>query len=171
MSKVLIVFGSSTGNTESIARKLEELVSAGGHEVTLLNAAEASAENLADGYDAVLFGCSAWGMEDLEMQDDFASLFEEFDRMGCENVPALCRCAPPQPSSCADETQGSPKASATPAKVQLPCTVLSPRSRAMLSRQAFFQPLSASSSAKGRVALVRAWVEVTGTAPGMLATA
>lgn len=81
MSKVLIVFGSSTGNTESIARKLEELVSAGGHEVTLLNAAEASAENLADGFDAVLFGSSAWGMEDLEMQDDFASLFEEFDRM------------------------------------------------------------------------------------------
>jgi Flavodoxins len=35
-----------------------------------------------DGYDAVLFGCSAWGMEDLEMQDDFLSLFEEFDRIG-----------------------------------------------------------------------------------------
>ena len=81
MSKVLIVFGSSTGNTESIAQKLEQLIAAGGHEVTLLNAADASAQNLAEGYDAVLFGCSAWGMEDLEMQDDFASLFEEFDRM------------------------------------------------------------------------------------------
>jgi flavodoxin, short chain len=81
MSKVLIVFGSSTGNTDSIARKLEELVSAGGHEVTLRNAADASAENLADGFDAVLFGCSAWGMEELEMQDDFAALFEGFDRM------------------------------------------------------------------------------------------
>ena len=82
MSKVLIVFGSSTGNTESIAQKLAELVTAGGHEVKLLNAADASAQNLADGFDAVLFGCSAWGMEDLEMQDDFASLFEDFDRMG-----------------------------------------------------------------------------------------
>jgi flavodoxin, short chain len=82
MSKVLIVFGSSTGNTESIAQKLAELVTAGGHEVKLINAADASAENLADGFDAVLFGCSAWGMEDLEMQDDFASLFEDFDRMG-----------------------------------------------------------------------------------------
>ena len=82
MSKVLIVFGSSTGNTESIAQKLAELVTEGGHEVKLLNAAAASAENLADGFDAVLFGCSAWGMEDLEMQDDFASLFEDFDRMG-----------------------------------------------------------------------------------------
>lgn len=82
MSKVLIVFGSSTGNTESIARKLGELVTAGGHEVKLLNAADASAENLADGFDAVLFGCSAWGMEDLEMQDDFVPLFEAFDHMG-----------------------------------------------------------------------------------------
>ena len=81
MSKVLIVYGSSTGNTESIAQKLAELISAGGHEVKLLNAAEASADNLADGFDAVLFGCSAWGMEDLEMQDDFASLFEDFESM------------------------------------------------------------------------------------------
>lgn len=81
MSKVLIVYGSSTGNTESIAQKLEALIKAGGHDVTLLNAAEASAENLADGYDAVLFGASAWGDEDLELQDDFAPLFEEFDAM------------------------------------------------------------------------------------------
>ena len=84
MSKVLIMYGSSTGNTESIAQKLEELVAAAGHEVTLLNAAEAAAENLADGYDAVLFGCSAWGMEDLELQDDFAPLFDEFDRMNLQ---------------------------------------------------------------------------------------
>ncbi len=82
MSKVLIVFGSSTGNTESIADKLSELITAGGHEVKLLNAADASAENLAEGYDAVLFGCSAWGMEDLEMQDDFLPLFEDFESMG-----------------------------------------------------------------------------------------
>lgn len=81
MSKVLIVYGSSTGNTESIAAKLEELVVAGGHEVKLVNAAEAQAEHLARDYEAVLFGCSAWGTDDLELQDDFAPLFEEFDRM------------------------------------------------------------------------------------------
>ena len=82
MSKVLILFGSSTGNTESIAQKLEELIAAGGHDVTLLNAAKAAAKNLADGYDAVLMGCSAWGVEDLELQDDFLPLFDEMDRMG-----------------------------------------------------------------------------------------
>ena len=82
MSKVMILFGSSTGNTESIAQKLEELIAAGGHEVTLLNASEAAADNLADGYDAVLMGASAWGMEDLELQDDFAPLFDEMESMG-----------------------------------------------------------------------------------------
>ena len=56
MSKILIVYGSSTGNTESIAHKLEQQLAAAGHEVTVLNAADASAEHLADGYDAVLFG-------------------------------------------------------------------------------------------------------------------
>ena len=81
MSKVLILYGSSTGNTESIAQKLAELIGAAGHDVKLLNAAEASADNLADGYDAVLMGCSAWGTDDLEMQDDFAPLFDEFDQM------------------------------------------------------------------------------------------
>ena len=35
MSKVLIVFGSSTGNTEGIAQKLEEIIAAAGHDVTL----------------------------------------------------------------------------------------------------------------------------------------
>ena len=84
MSKVLILFGSSTGNTESIAQKLAELIKARGHDVTLLNAAEAAADNLAAGYDAVLMGCSAWGMEDLELRDDFAPLFDEMDRMGLE---------------------------------------------------------------------------------------
>ncbi|WP_022656908.1 flavodoxin [uncultured Desulfovibrio sp.] len=81
MSKILIVYGSSTGNTESIARKLEEQLAAAGQEVTVLNAADATAEHLADGYDAVLFGASAWGEEDVELQDDFAPLFEEFDVM------------------------------------------------------------------------------------------
>ena len=36
MSKILIVYGSSTGNTESIAHKLEQQLAAAGHEVTVL---------------------------------------------------------------------------------------------------------------------------------------
>ena len=85
MSKVLILFGSSTGNTESIAAKIASYLKEGGTDVTLSNAASVpSAKGLAEGYDAVLMGCSAWGTEDLELQDDFAPLFEDMASMGLE---------------------------------------------------------------------------------------
>ena len=82
MSKVLIVFGSSTGNTEGIAQKLEEIIAAAGHDVTLKNAADVDADGLAEGYDAVLLGCSAWGDDELELQDDFIPLYENMEAMG-----------------------------------------------------------------------------------------
>ena len=80
MSKVLIVYGSSTGNTQSIAEKVGELIRAAGHEANVVNAGEVAPDNLTEGYDAALFGCSAWGEEELEMQDDFLPLFEAFDK-------------------------------------------------------------------------------------------
>ena len=47
MSKILIVYGSSTGNTESIAEAIAKILGDKGHEVTIRNAAEVSAEGLA----------------------------------------------------------------------------------------------------------------------------
>ncbi|MBR3665281.1 MAG: flavodoxin [Desulfovibrio sp.] len=81
MANVLMVFGSTTGNTESIAHLVEKKITQAGHTVTVLNCADANPEHLAKGYDAVLMGCSAWGEEDVEMQDDFADFFESFDKM------------------------------------------------------------------------------------------
>mgnify|MGYP000341326795 CR=1 FL=1 len=56
MSKVLIVYGSTTGNTEALAEILGRLIQEAGHETTLLNAADASAPGLCDGWDMILFG-------------------------------------------------------------------------------------------------------------------
>ena len=50
MSKVLIVYGSTTGNTEALAEILGRLIQEAGHETTLLNAADASAPGLCDGW-------------------------------------------------------------------------------------------------------------------------
>ncbi|MCR5814481.1 MAG: flavodoxin [Desulfovibrio sp.] len=86
MAKILMVFGSTTGNTESIAHLLEKKIAAAGHDVTVLNAADANPDHLAKGYDAVLMGCSAWGEEDVEMQDDFATFFEGFASMDLNGV-------------------------------------------------------------------------------------
>ena len=88
--KVLIVYGSETGNTESIAEALGEQISAAGHEVKVLSAANASAEGLCNGYDAVLFGCSAWGTDEVELQSDFNTLFEDFDSIGVNGKKVAC---------------------------------------------------------------------------------
>lgn len=88
--KVLIVYGSTTGNTAGIAEALGEQIRGAGHEVTVLNAADATAEGLCNGYDAVLFGCSAWGTDEVEMQDDFNALFEDFDVIGAAGRKVAC---------------------------------------------------------------------------------
>ena len=85
MSKILVVYGSSTGNTENIARMITKGLSDAGHDITLKNAADLQAAGLAEGYDAVLMGASVWGEAEIELQDDFALLFDGFGEMGLEN--------------------------------------------------------------------------------------
>ena len=88
--KVLIVYGSTTGNTAGIAEALGEQIGNAGHDATVLNAADASAEGLCNGYDAVLFGCSAWGTDEVELQDDFHTLFDQFDVIGVGGKKVAC---------------------------------------------------------------------------------
>lgn len=88
--KVLIVYGSTTGNTAGMAEALGEQMERAGHAVTVLNAADAEPDGLCNGYDAALFGCSAWGTDDVEMQDDFNTLFEHFDAIGIQGKKAAC---------------------------------------------------------------------------------
>lgn len=79
MSKVLIVYGSTTGNTEFVADQAERILSGQGNEVTKLNAAKANAKGLCAGYDLVMFGCSTWGQDSIELQDDFIPLYDDFE--------------------------------------------------------------------------------------------
>lgn len=79
MASALIVYGSTTGNTEYVAGVAERTLSAAGATVKTLDASNASPEGLCDGYDLVLFGCSTWGDESIELQDDFIPLFENFE--------------------------------------------------------------------------------------------
>lgn len=89
MSNVLIVYGSTTGNTAAVAEALGRQIAEAGHDVTVSDAADVAPEGLCAGHDAVLFGCSAWGTDEVELQDDFAPLFEAFDRIGAKG----CRVA------------------------------------------------------------------------------
>ena len=84
MASALIVYGSTTGNTEYVAEVAERVLAETGTSVTLLNAADASAKGLCDGYDLVLFGCSTWGDDSIELQDDFIPLFDDFDSINAK---------------------------------------------------------------------------------------
>ena len=73
MSKIAVVYWSSTGNTESMAAKVAEGARAAGAEVTCCTAAEFSADMM-DNFDAIAFGCPSMGSEQLE-EREFEPMF------------------------------------------------------------------------------------------------
>ena len=90
MSNVLIVYGSTTGNTAGIAEYLGGRLRAAGHVADVRDAADVSPDGLCEGRDVALFGCSAWGTDEVELQTDFEPLFEAFDRIGVKGVKTAC---------------------------------------------------------------------------------
>ncbi|NCC07158.1 MAG: flavodoxin [Clostridia bacterium] len=73
MSKIAVVYWSGTGNTETMATAIADGAREKGAEVSLLTAAEFSADMLAQ-FDAVAFGCPAMGSEVLE-ESEFEPMF------------------------------------------------------------------------------------------------
>ena len=65
MSKVAVVYWSSTGNTEAMANAVAEGAKAAGAEVISFESADFSADKV-DEFDAIAFGCPAMGAEVLE---------------------------------------------------------------------------------------------------------
>jgi len=81
MAKVLLVYGSTTGNTESLAQSVETGLENGGAEVTVKNVTDTKVEELAD-YDVLVFGCSTWG--EGELQEDFIDFHDEMSNISLQ---------------------------------------------------------------------------------------
>lgn len=79
MKKALVIYGSTTGNTEYTAEVITRTLKEKELEVILKNVQEAGVDDLAGGYDVTLLGCSTWGDDEIELQDDFAVFFESFE--------------------------------------------------------------------------------------------
>ena len=77
MSKIAIVYWSGTGNTEIMANCIAEGVKAAGGEVEMIDPASFNAQSFS-GYNAVAFGCSAMGAEQLE-ETEFEPMFESIE--------------------------------------------------------------------------------------------
>ncbi len=73
MSKIAVVYWSSTGNTEAMAAAVVEGAKEKGAEAILLTPAEFDA-SMVDTYDAIAFGCPAMGAEVLE-ESEFEPMF------------------------------------------------------------------------------------------------
>lgn len=71
MSKIAIFYGSSTGNTETVANQLAEILGADAFDVS-----ESPADKLGE-YDSLIFGTSTWGIGDL--QDDWEGFIDEVE--------------------------------------------------------------------------------------------
>ena len=73
MSKVAVVYWSSTGNTEAMANAVVDGAKEKGADVTLYECADFRPELVGE-YDAIAFGCPAMGDEVLE-EDEFEPLY------------------------------------------------------------------------------------------------
>ena len=75
MSKVAVVYWSSTGNTEAMADAVVEGAKEKGADVTLYECADFRPEMVGE-YDAIAFGCPAMGAEELE-DSEFEPMFSD----------------------------------------------------------------------------------------------
>lgn len=87
MSKVAIVYWSGTGNTQAMADAVREGATEAGAEATVLDASAFGASQLGS-YDAVIFGCSAQGDEELEA-DEFEPMFADCEPQLKDRVVGL----------------------------------------------------------------------------------
>lgn len=78
--KVGIFYGSTTGNTESVANKIAGLLSS--HEVIIKSATDFSAEEVAK-FDLLILGTSTWGFG--ELQDDWQQTADEISKADWSN--------------------------------------------------------------------------------------
>lgn len=85
MAKVILVFGSTTDNTEMLSEHVAAGLERGGAGVTVKNVTEASVDELAD-YDAIVFGCPTYGEGDLH--DDFVDFHDKMDGIALEGKKA-----------------------------------------------------------------------------------
>ena len=80
MLKALIVYGTTTGNTEIVAEQISGIMENNGVNVTIKNVTDTTVAELGNGFDITVLGSSTWGEDSVEFQEDFEPFFEELDK-------------------------------------------------------------------------------------------
>ena len=76
MNKVIVIYGTTTGNTEEAAGLVKSSLERKGFQVNIADVANTGVGQVKD-FDLVLLGCSTWG--DGDLQDDFWGFYEKMD--------------------------------------------------------------------------------------------
>ncbi len=79
MKRALIIFGTTTGNTEEMAGMVKKELEQAGVETEMKDVTQASVTDLTAGHDLLLLGCPAYGDDEIELQEDFADFYEQLD--------------------------------------------------------------------------------------------
>lgn len=78
MATALIIYGSDTGNTQAVSEFIEETIS-GDYDVTVEDCADLDLSVFEESYDVIFMGCSTWGVEPPEMQEDMEDFIDQLD--------------------------------------------------------------------------------------------
>lgn len=79
MSSALIIYGSTTGNTESVADIISTDLSKADYTIKKINVADVDVDILNEAFDLYLLGSSTWGDDEIEFQEDFAPFYENMN--------------------------------------------------------------------------------------------
>ncbi len=87
MSKALVIFGSTTGNTETMAQTVAKGLEEAGMDVEVKNVTDCAPADMAGDCDLVVLGCPAYGDDSIELQDDFVDFYEDMDSVKLNGKP------------------------------------------------------------------------------------
>lgn len=73
MKNAIIIYGSTTGKTETASKCVAGVLASGGLDVDVADASDAKTDRVA-AYELVVLGASTWGQGDI--QDDFISFYD-----------------------------------------------------------------------------------------------
>lgn len=87
MIKALIIYGSTTGNTQDMAGMIKKELEQSDFEVEVKDVTQAAVADLTGDHDLLLLGCPAYGDEEIELQEDFSIFYEQLDGIQLNGKP------------------------------------------------------------------------------------
>ncbi|WP_419657288.1 flavodoxin [Desulfosarcina variabilis str. Montpellier] len=87
MKKALIIYGSTTGNTEDMAGMVKAELEQLEFEAEVKDVTQAQVGDLTAEHDLLLLGCPAYGDDEIELQEDFADFYEKLNGLKLDGKP------------------------------------------------------------------------------------